>query len=68
MVLWAIVLAGCADWTPPPPAADANGPYALDSGDKLRTIYRHAALDVLSYRLGPICRFGGADDELDVSD
>jgi hypothetical protein len=38
MVLWAIVLAGCADWTPPPPAADANGPYVLDSGDKLRIL------------------------------
>ena len=37
-VLWAIVLAGCADWTPPPPAADANGPYALDSGDKLQIL------------------------------
>jgi polysaccharide biosynthesis/export protein len=38
MVLSAIVLAGCADWTPPPLAADANGPYVLDSGDKLRIL------------------------------
>jgi polysaccharide export outer membrane protein len=38
MVLWVIVLAGCADWTLPPPAADANGPYVLDSGDKLRIL------------------------------
>jgi polysaccharide export outer membrane protein len=32
-----MVLAGCADRTPPPTAADANGPYALD-GDKLRIL------------------------------
>jgi polysaccharide biosynthesis/export protein len=31
-----MVLAGCADRTPK--AADANGPYALDSGDKLRIL------------------------------
>jgi hypothetical protein len=31
-------------------------------------IYYRAALDVLSCRLGPICRFGGADNELDVHD
>ena len=31
-----MVLAGCADRTPT--AADANGPYALDSGDKLRIL------------------------------
>jgi hypothetical protein len=30
-------------------------------------IYR-TALDVLSCRLGPICRFGGADNELAVHD
>jgi len=38
MVLSAIVLAGCADWTPPPLAADTNGPYVLDSGDRLRIL------------------------------
>jgi polysaccharide biosynthesis/export protein len=38
IVLWAMVLAGCEDRTPPPTAADANGPYALDSGDKLRIL------------------------------
>jgi len=31
-----MVLAGCADRAPT--AADANGPYALDSGDKLRIL------------------------------
>jgi polysaccharide biosynthesis/export protein len=38
MALWAIVLAGCAEWTLPPLAADANEPYVLDSGDKLRIL------------------------------
>jgi polysaccharide biosynthesis/export protein len=38
MALCAIALAGCADWTPAPLAADVNGPYVLDSGDKLRIL------------------------------
>jgi len=38
MGLCAIALAGCADWSPAPLAADANEPYVLDSGDKLRIL------------------------------
>lgn len=38
MVLCAIALGGCANWTRAPLAADANGPYLLDSGDKLRIL------------------------------